>query len=538
MPSFAANGAACLIALSANGTGVTLSGGTSVSAPACSVASNDTSASTAGVVVPCGTTLTTSIVYYNSTPVPSQPCSGLKNSSGNTPTINKASTPDPLVSNTEVTAAKTHLATVQTMASPTVSAVTVPSGTNVSFPWYQAPSQPLAMPTGCTLSGYTSGPWTVTCNGAGPFNFGNVVVPSGMSAATFTNTTAATFNFVSISGAVNFTATVSNTYNISGSILPSGTTTFGPGTYTIGGSIVTAGGSVTSFGAGSYSIAGASTSCGFYAICHTGSTLTFNGPSTFVLAQGIYNSGGETLTLGSGTANSFQIGSDSSNGNAIYAGGGSSTTFGAASGNSSLFQLTGMLNVASGGGSCMTLPAAGAHDINGNFSTAGGTTLGAGVYTVNGYVALGANGGGSVTCNGVTTGLYGSGVSFVISGTSTPSSGSCANSAFCLASGYNYVTLTAPTSGASENLVVMGPTSSSYTGGATFAEGATNTSLSGVFYFPYGAVSLSGGANVGNGTGQCLELIGSQISLSGGTTLATSCAGLGGGGGSQIVLVQ
>jgi len=35
------------------------------------------------------------------------------------------------------------------------------------------------MPTGCTLTGYTGGPWTVTCVGAGPFNFGTVVVPSG-----------------------------------------------------------------------------------------------------------------------------------------------------------------------------------------------------------------------------------------------------------------------------------------------------------------------------------------------------------------------
>ena len=49
--------------------------------------------------------------------------------------------------------------------------------------------------------------------------------------------------------------------------------------------------------------------------------------------------------------------------------------------------------------SCLTLPAAGAADINGSFATAGGTTLGAGIYTINGYVALGSGGGGDVTCN-------------------------------------------------------------------------------------------------------------------------------------------
>jgi hypothetical protein len=394
------------------------------------------------------------------------------------------------------------------------------------------------MPTGCTLSGYTSGPWTVTCTGAGPFNFGAVVVPSGMAAATFVNTTAATFNFTSISGPVTFSNSVSNTYNVSGSISPSGTTSFGPGTYNIGAGITTAGGSTTSFGAGTYNIGAGSTSCGNYSICHTGSTLTFGGPSTFVLAKGIYNSGGETLTLGSGTSNSYKIGSDSGNGNAIYAGGGSHTSFADATGSSSLFQVVGMVNVASGGGSCMTLPAAAAHDINGKFSTAGGTILGAGVYTVNGYVALGAGGGGDVTCGSSTVGMSGSGVSFVISGTSTPSSGSCSGTAFCLAAGYSHVTLTAPTTGTMTNLVVVGPQSSGVTAGATFAEGASNTSLSGAFYFPYGPVTLGGGASVGNGSGQCLELIGSQVSLTGGTTLASTCSGLGGGTSGKIVLVQ
>jgi hypothetical protein len=362
--------------------------------------------------------MTTNTVFYDSTPAPSQPCFGIKTSSGGSATITKAVTSDPLASSSAVTAAATHLTSVKSMTSPTVTAPTVPTGTNVTFPWYQAASSPLAMPTGCTLSGYTSGPWTVTCTGAGPFNFGNVVVPSGMAAATFVNTTAATFNFVSISGPVTFNTTVSNTYNISSGISASGTSSYAAGTYNIGGGITTGGGSTTTFGAGTYNLAHGSTSCGDYSICHQGSTLTFGGPSTFVMANGIYNSGGETITLGAGTTNSYKIGGGSTgNGNAIYAGGGSTTTFAAATGASSVFQLVGMVNVASGGGSCMTLPAATAHDINGNFSTAGGTTLGAGVYTVNGYVALGANGGGDVSCGGSTVGMNGTGVNFVISGT-------------------------------------------------------------------------------------------------------------------------
>jgi hypothetical protein len=140
--------------------------------------------------------------------------------------------------------------------------------------------------------------------------------------------------------------------------------------------------------------------------------------------------------------------------------------------------------------------------------------------------------------------MSGSGVTFVISATSTPSSGSCLGQAFCVASGYNHVTLTAPASGDTAQLVVIGPTSSANTAGATFAEGAVNTSLSGSFYLPHGPLTLSGGASVGNGTGQCLEMIASQISLAGGTALASSCTGVGGttvsasGTTTPIVLVQ
>ena len=36
-----------------------------------------------------------------------------------------------------------------------------------------------------------------------------------------------------------------------------------------------------------------------YSICHTGTTLSFAGASTFTLSSGIYNNGGSTLTLGS-----------------------------------------------------------------------------------------------------------------------------------------------------------------------------------------------------------------------------------------------
>ena len=107
-----------------------------------------------------------------------------------------------------------------------------------------------------------------------------------------------------------------------------------------------------------------------------------------------------------------------------------------------------------------------------------------------------------------------------------------AGQAFCVGAGYSNVTLTAPTGG----LLVIGPTSASNTAGATFTAGAT-TSLSGVFYMPNGAVSLSGGASVGSGGG-CLQLVGSQVTLSGGTTLASACTGVGQSMITTVELVQ
>lgn len=367
------------------------------------------------------------------------------------------------------------------------------------------------------MSGNT---WTLSCPSNGPYSFGNITLGGGI-----------TVNF-------NTSGSAGTTYNFSGSITNSGTAlSFGPGTYNVAQGVTTGGGSTTTFGAGTFNIGQSASGCsggGRYSICNT-STLTFGGPSTFVLTAGLYNSGGSTLTLGSGTTNSFNIGA-SSDGNAFYIGGGSKTVLADATGSSSLFKVVGNVNVTSGGGSCLTLSAAAQHDIKGYFSTAGGTTLGAGVYTVNGYIALGANGGGDVSCNGATVGLNGSGVTLVTGASTTLLSGSCASSGFCVAAGYNNVTLTAPTSGTTANLVVVGPTSAQNSATAVFAEGASNTSLSGAFYFPNGAVGLSGGASVGGGTGQCLQLIGSQVTLSGGTAAASTC--FGGTGNATVTLVQ
>jgi len=497
----------CILALASNGSGVTLSGGTKITAPSCGVASNST------VTVPCGTSITAQSVSYNSGSVPSQPCSGISG------TLKKQRTTDPFANAAGVSAGTSRLSTVSSMTGPSA-----PTGTSVidlNFDWgVTATAQ--ALLGGCVAVGLL-GNWTVTCPSGGTYTFRNLTVAGGVNVNFNTAGSAAT-TYV-------FTGSVSNTGN---------TLNFGPGTYRIVAGLTTGGGTTTNFGAGTFIIGPSTTGCNYtsakYSICHTGSTLTFGGPSTFQLSAGLYNNGGSRVTLGSGSTNSYNFGA-SSDGNALFIGGGSTTTFYDATGSSSLFQFVGNVNAASGGGNCLTIGAAAQHDVKGYFSSAGGTSLGAGIYTVTGYFALGANGGGDVTCNGSYFGLTGTNVTLVLGGASTPSSGTCSTYVFCLAAGFSNVTLTAPTSGTMANLAIIGPASSSISGGALFAEGSSSTSLSGALYFPNGPISVTGGASIGDKSGQCLQIVGSSVTLSGGTAAASSCLASAATAG-NILLVQ
>lgn len=528
------NAAACIIALNAAGSGVTLSGGTAVTAANCTVASDAT------VTVPCGTTITTKTLDYNSAAVPSQPCSGIKPPTG-TASVNivKTVTANPLAANTAVSGAFTHLAAVAGQTGPSgPSAPVVAAGSDLAFGYTNNAAQPprsVLTAAGCTGS-FAGSTWTVTCPAGGTYHFGNISLSGGITlsfaaggSATNTydfsgtindNGSGATFGPGTynvegsiVTGGGTFTTFGNGTYNVGGAINVGGSgASFGTGTYNVTGGIITGGGSTTTFGAGTYQIGQGTVSCSgsFYSICNTGTSLTF-GAGSYTIAGGIFNGGGSTLSIGAGSsANSFNIGPGSA-GYAINTAGGTTATLGNMT--SGTFKTVG--NISTGGGSTFTLSAAPAHDLDGAFSLAGTAILGAGTYTVAGNFALGAGGGGGT--------VTGSGVSIITSG------------AFSVAAGYSNVTLTAPTSGTTQGLVVA----SNAAGGASFSEGASGNSLSGVFYFPIAPITLSGAGNVGNGAGQCLELVGLTISLSGGSALASTCTGLAGSAsGGQVVLVQ
>jgi hypothetical protein len=252
------------------------------------------------------------------------------------------------------------------------------------------------------------------------------------------------------------------------------------------------------------------------------------------------------MALGSGSSNhSYTIGK-ASDGYSINVGTSKIMTLGDATGSGDLFQTAG--TVSSGGGSCLALPAAAQHDINGSVSAAGGIVMGAGIYTVNGYIAFGNSGGGDVSncpTSGTTTGLTALGVTLVVSGASTVTCGSTA-SAFCLGAGFATVKLTAPTSSSTlgsstAGLAVVGPQSSSNTAAASFVNGASNTQVSGAFYFPNGPIYMSGAAALHDtvDSSACLELIGSTVTATAGTAAGTTCAGLGSGStGTTIGLVR
>ena len=387
-------------------------------------------------------------------------------------------------------------------------------------------SHAAALVTGCSASWASStNTWTLTCTGYSSYNFGNITIGGGIK-----------LNF-------NTGGPASTVYNFSGRINNTGTSmTFGPGTYNIANGLTTGGGTTTTFGAGTFNIAKSNVSCNgaYYSICHTGTTLTFGGPSTFVLPGGFWNNGGSTLTFGSGNTNSYKIG-PSSAGNAVNLGGGSKTYMYDALGSTSVFEVKGHIN-GGGGGSCFMVPAAAQHDIDGNFIASGAMVLGAGVYTVNGYFSLGANGGGSAACPTDTVSVKAIGVTLVLSGKNVPNGGSCNGYSFCVAAGYSGIQLEAPQTGATAKLAVIGPTTAGVTAGATFAEGGSNAQISGAFYFPKGPITMSGGSSTfGSKTDatKCLQLIGSRITLSGGTAAASECIAASGATGSdKVSLVQ
>ncbi len=559
----------CIVALDGTSTGIQVSGGANIQAKTCGVNSNAQIAT-----ANCGAYIQSGSVTYNTSLSIQNNCGGsaysLRTASGGQQNAVKQATADPYASSTVVSAARSRLTTVAALTAPASPTVTVPGGgptinlssqgsgtttlsNNCKLIWANS-TWDLECPVG-TSSNVTISPSTV-CGGC------KVTFNANANAATTLNITGSltgqdliTFGYGTFNISGGLTAAYggmvvhATSFNVAGQLTTgtSGNVTF-DGTnlsLTVGKGLYLQGSATTAFSAGTFNIGKMtlSNNCTtFYSICASSSGgTTFAGPSTFVLNGGIRTTGGASLTLGAGTSNSYNIGV-SSDGYAMRADGGAKIYLADVTSGTGIYQFLGNINTS--GGTCLFIGAAAQHDIKGSFWSAGAAKLGAGIYTVTGSVNFGGSGGGDVTCNGQTIGLYADGVTFVIGAASgtLATSGDCNGQAFCLSSGYGHVTLNAPAAGATSTagFAVIGPSSASNTAGATFTSGASNTVITGVFYLPNGAINLSGGAGLGSATG-CLELYGKSISVSAGALLGTACVAAGGGVGAttyQVRLVQ
>ncbi len=530
----------CITALQQTGAGISVTGSGSLTAASCAVASNGTVPNQGtSIYSTCGTTITTLSVAF------ALPVGPIQNGcvSIYLPIVNQllnlisstivmpltsmiqAVSVDNLANNPEVTAATSQLTTAASAASPSAPAVSGGTAITLAYSAFPAP----AMPSGCSASLLIS-VWTISCPAAGTYTFGPITLGGGITLNLNTNAAAATRTF-QFNGDINGT---------SGSAI-----NFGAGNYTISGGIRASGSmALTWQGGGTFTVGTTSASpcpAAGYSICTGGSgRVVIPGPSSFTLAGGIYQgASGMSLTpalsLGGGSsANSYSIGKASdgyslndTNGAAIL---GDSTT--------SAANFTAAGNIASSGGTCIVLPAANLHFINGSLNASGGVVLGAGLYAMSGYAAFGASGGGNVSnCPSfaTTTGLNALGVTLVLGGTSTVTCNGISNTAFCLGSGYSSVILTAPTASSAlasayAGLAVVGPVSGGITAGSVFSSGASNTRISGVFYTPLGPITVNGGATVGDTVDAwaCLELLGASLNVSAGGALGSTCAGANG----------
>lgn len=219
-------------------------------------------------------------------------------------------------------------------------------------------------------------------------------------------------------------------------------------------------------------------------------------------------------TLRSNAAANFW-GSGSISANAVYAGGsitvGSSTTLNAPQ-NPNAGSIAdpyagfqpikdALAKLSPGAGTAIKITGGGSQTLNpgtySSISVASGAnlTLNPGLYVVNGDISFG--GSSTVTGNGVT---------IVSSGTITYG-------------GSSYVTLTAAdanaTSGAIPGIIFAGTST-----GASSMQGTGNQPVTGVIYYPNGPMTYAGNAT----TNGCAEVIALTVSLTGSSSLESSCA--------------
>jgi hypothetical protein len=495
----------CILALQSGGGGVSMTGGTRLTATDCSVASN------ASVTISNGPTLTASDIYAVGSITASQ---GATINGPQYPNSSKQIDP---YANAGVFA---RLATVAAMTSPTSPAQTSPasggsaescSGTltlpgnavygNVTDSYYNTCTINFSgggttSMLGLSLTGsnatinfaagtYTLGSLTSTSYGTVTMNIakGSVInilgqFSTGSSSCTTLTGSAIWTILGGLSDSSSCTFSISNTSSSSLS------------TFTIAGGLTVSNGHAV-FPAGTYTIVSAGNACA--GLCVAGGASATFGNGSFVISDGISLGGGGTLTIGNPQDSNavFQIPQVIYGDDAITTGGGSTLSIGS------------FTNV----------------DVNGTVQLEGNLYLGAGTWTVNGTLDMISSGGGTF---------------------SAPDNAFIASGPIEFGQGFDAITLEAPNtiSSGTEGQASTVALASNSTTASTVEGGASDTVVTGAIYFPNGALTESGAGNL-TGNGACMQVIANSITLSGGSTLTTNCSSLGTGtAGSAVSLVE
>lgn len=559
----------CILALDGSGTGIQVSGGANITGNNCGIASNAQLR-----VGNCGAYIKTNSATYNTNLAVPTNCGGsqppLRKSDNSALTAVKRASSDPYAGSAVVTTARSRLTTALGLANPAAPAVTVvSSGTNMDFTSTTSAFAG-ASSLGCTATLNPSPQaWYFDCPAGSTKNIGTFTTSYlPVFVNTRTNSPTVTINITGTFSAGETVTFGRGTYNIRGNLVAgyggmvfngdvlnvtgfvstanSGTHTFGSATYNIAGGLSLRSSGTMTFGAGTYNI-GPFPACpagSNYSLCVSNSgTITFTGPVAMTLSAGMGTSGGSSIQIGTNsTGNVFNFGA-SAEGNALRIQGGAKAVLGDSTTGTNVMSFAG--NLTNAGGSCLVIGAATHHDIRGNMLGAGAYWLKPGQYTVAGSINFGGNGGGNVSCNGSTIGLYADGVTLVAgadSAITAPSNGgdctvSGVNAAFCVSAGYGSVVLKPQSSGGQAGFAVIGPASTSNDRGAIFTSGASNTTINGVFYLPNGPITLSGGAQTGD-AGGCLEIVGKSVNVTAGGVLGTNCISTGGAASIRVRVVQ
>jgi hypothetical protein len=449
----------CIMAMKSGGTGVSLTGGTTVNASGCPVIANG------GVSLTSGTTLNVESVTAGGA-VYDQAAQWNSPGIRKTGTITQnAGTPavDPLADNSVLNAAFGKLGS---FTAPTLPAI--PTGTDLTGIWS----------SGLTFNGKTA-TWANNTHTfpPGTYNIRNLTNQGGM-----TIVFQGPGTVVTVSGTVSFGAQVKVedgdvTFGQSLSIPGGSTLSLGKGGHNFGGNLTLGGGSTVTIGAGNVNIVG-----------------------------GIDQSGGGNLTFGAGD---YAIGKLSS-GNAINQGGGARMTFG-----NGAFSANG--NIVTAGGTYLTFGQTAYHYVNGNMNLSGNAVLGSGFYIVNGNFTNGTGG----YMNGVDITLVLAGTMQMSGGTSLNLAAPVVGSPWGVPQILVATRSTAQTtiSGGSNNIysgVFYAPNSDLVlSGGASIGSGTTGGNC---LMMIVGTLSLSGGTST---TTKCSSITGVTRIEPGSQTQAT-----------------